>query len=66
VKVTLSNNGIAPHDFVIDGVTTSSVITGSSQTVVEFSAPNQPGTYPIYCSVGAHRSLGMEGKLVVQ
>lgn len=66
VRVTFINKGAVSHNFVIDGVINGPVISGGSKTVITFSAPDKAGAYPMYCSVGSHRSLGMEGQLVVK
>lgn len=54
------------HDFVIDefGVKTNMLSAGESQTI-EFVA-GKKGEFSYYCSVGNHRQLGMEGKLIVE
>lgn len=66
IRLTFNNVGNLPHNFVIDelGVATQTVPGGGSDTV-EFTA-SQSGTFDFYCSVGNHRSLGMEGELDVQ
>jgi len=66
VRVTFINKGAVSHNFVIDGVVNGPIISAGSKTVVEFSAPDKAGAYPMYCSVGSHRSSGMEGQLVVK
>ncbi len=50
------------HSFSINGVDTS-ISTGK---VVSFTAPTAPGSYPFFCAVGSHRSMGMEGTLIVK
>lgn len=51
------------HSFVIDGLVNQAV---SADGKVSFTAPTAPGNYPFYCGVGPHRSLGMEGTLIVK
>lgn len=51
------------HDFVIDGVVSMAIAAGK---VVSFTAPTVPGSYPFYCSIGSHRTMGMEGTLIVK
>lgn len=66
VRLTFTSTG-GSHDFVIDefsGARTSVLQTGESETI-EFVA-DAAGTYDFYCSVGSHRSLGMEGSFIVQ
>ena len=54
------------HNLVIDdfGVKTN-IITKGQTEVVEFIADKE-GKFSIYCSVGSHRSFGMEGNLIVE
>jgi plastocyanin len=58
-----------PHDifFELDGGRTvgSERIQGGATTSLSFMTPSEPGEYVFYCSVGNHRSRGMEGKLIV-
>lgn len=66
VKLTFTNNGSFPHDFVIEalGVRTNKLDVGESQTVT-FVA-DKAGTFTFVCSVGGHKDLGMMGTLVVE
>lgn len=66
VKLTFKNTGNLPHSFVIDelGVSTKTISAGQSETV-EFIASSD-GDIAFFCSVGNHRSLGMEGVLEVR
>ncbi|MEK7452090.1 MAG: cupredoxin domain-containing protein [Patescibacteria group bacterium] len=52
------------HTFVIDGTNANFQITNGSKNI--FTAPNKPGSYPFYCTVGNHRSAGMVGTLIVK
>lgn len=54
------------HDWTVDelGAATKRVSTGES-TFIEFTA-DKKGTFSYYCSVGSHRSLGMEGTIIVE
>lgn len=65
LRVTFKNTGNMPHDFLVDelGVSSPKVIPGDS-TTFDINA-GVAGTFPIYCSVGSHRSQGMEGKITV-
>ena len=67
VRVFLSvpENDIA-HAFTIDefGVSSRTIHKGES-TVIEFVA-NQAGEFFYYCPLPGHRTLGMEGNLVVE
>lgn len=65
VKITFKNTG-GFHDLVIDelGIQTDRINDGGEDSV-EFIA-NKTGSFAYYCSVGNHRSLGMEGMLIVE
>ncbi len=67
VRVFLSvpENDIA-HAFAIDefGVSSRTIHRGES-TVIEFVA-NQAGEFYYYCPLPSHRTLGMEGRFVVE
>jgi plastocyanin len=69
VVFTISNDGAAPHNFVVEGDgfegrLPARVAPGASATL-ELDLP--PGTYTVYCPVGAggHRAQGMELTLTV-
>ena len=66
IKLTFTNRGKLPHNLMIDelGVSTDT-IPGGKSTTVEFTV-SQTGSFTAYCSVGNHRSLGMEEKVVVK
>ncbi|MFW7415570.1 cupredoxin domain-containing protein [Demequina sp. SO4-18] len=57
----LTNDGDMQHDLVIEGqgVSGGTAIIGSGATD-SFTVDLEPGTYTLYCSVGTHRSQGME------
>ncbi len=60
--------GSGSHDFVIDELNVQSETLGGSSTgTVTFTVPEDAAgeTYAFYCSIGNHRSLGMEGQLVI-
>lgn len=65
VKIIFKNAG-GFHDLLIDelGVQTDRINTGGEHSV-EFIA-NKTGSFAYYCSVGNHRSLGMQGTIVVE
>jgi uncharacterized cupredoxin-like copper-binding protein len=61
------NEGSATHDFVIerdgnDVAATDSIAPGDSTTL---TYDLEPGEYVFYCSVGNHRSMGMEVTVTV-
>lgn len=63
LRVTFKNTGKLSHNFTIAelGVATKTISPGQSDTV-EFTVEGEK-TLTFYCSVGSHRSLGMEGDL---
>lgn len=67
VTITFTNTGKMPHDFVIDEIAgaKTSIIKGGETTSVTFT-PTTAGTFKFYCSVGNHRSQGMEGTVTVE
>ena len=65
--IELTNNGSATHDLVVerDGEDvggTDQIGPGESSTV---TVSLEPGEYVFYCSVGNHRSMGMEVTVTV-
>lgn len=55
---------IGEHHFVIEELGINEAIReGATLTI---TAPQVPGRYSYYCDVGAHRTLGMEGVLIVK
>ena len=63
MKITFTKNA-GFHTFVIDEADVNfSISEGEALT---FSVPSEPGEYPFYCSIGSHRSFGMEGTLIVE
>jgi len=70
VNLTFTNNeenGLSSHDFVVEGIegASTAVLGPGSSTTITFTAPDEPGEYVFFCSVGDHRSRGMEGVLAV-
>jgi nitrosocyanin len=65
VKITVTNSD-GMHDLKLDefGVATRVLKSGESQTVT-FVA-DKSGTFDYYCSIGDHRLMGMQGKLIVE
>jgi plastocyanin len=63
---TLVNNGKLGHALEIEGQgieEKTDTIDGGKTTTL--TADLKPGEYEFYCPVGNHRSMGMEGTLVV-
>lgn len=63
VSITFTKNS-GFHTFVIDEIDLSFTVTEGE--VLNFTAPSEPGSYPIYCDIGSHRAFGMEGVLIVE
>ncbi|MEO8224185.1 MAG: cupredoxin domain-containing protein [Gammaproteobacteria bacterium] len=73
VELTLTKEGFAPHDFVIDDTASGLSIkqgVGGDPVKLKFT-PTRTGTFAFYCSKkipfgGTHRKKGMEGILEVR
>lgn len=63
VSVTFTKNS-GFHTFTIDEAGVEFAIAEGEK--LNFTAPDAPGSYPFYCSIGSHRSMGMEGTLIVK
>jgi plastocyanin len=67
VQVTLKNVGALQHDFHVDVIdATSPLVDPGRSADFSFTAPGQAGEYEFWCTVPAHKELGMVGKLIVQ
>lgn len=66
VKLTFKNTGTFPHNLTIAelGVATKTIGGGEEDSVTVTA--DETGSYTFYCSVGTHRSQGMEGKVEVK
>ncbi|MBI5794498.1 cupredoxin domain-containing protein [Candidatus Uhrbacteria bacterium] len=63
ISITFTKNS-GFHTFVIDEANVEfTVVEGQ---ILNFTAPDVPGSYPIYCDIGSHRAFGMEGTLIVK
>ena len=66
VTFRLRNDGGAPHALEIEGQgveeETKTINGGETD---ELTVDLKPGTYEMYCPVGNHRQMGMEGELTV-
>jgi uncharacterized cupredoxin-like copper-binding protein len=62
--IVVTNNGAAPHDFVIENTEfkTAMLSSGQSETLT-ITLPS--GEYTYFCSVPGHRQAGMEGTLII-
>lgn len=63
VSVTFTKN-TGFHTFVIDEIGVEFAIAEGEK--LNFTAPSESGSYPFYCSIGSHRSMGLEGTLIVE
>lgn len=65
VSVTLDNQGVVLHNFVVEDAGDTKVAEaeggGTDTGTIELSA----GSYAFYCDVEGHREAGMEGTLEV-
>jgi plastocyanin len=62
--VTFSDSHTGKHTFNIDELDIhEEIVPGKTITI---TAPALPGRYAYYCNVGPHRTLGMEGILIVE
>ena len=66
IRLTFKNTGNLPHNLTVEGLGIATrTISGGATNTVEFVV-EESGTYTTFCSVGNHRSLGMEGELSVE
>lgn len=65
--LTLVNDSPVPHNVVLerDGEDVATTDTVTGETTQE-PAELEPGEYAFYCSIGSHRSAGMEGTLTAR
>ncbi len=65
--ITLTNEGFAQHDIVVDDLGLDSGLANNGETV-EITIPEdaEAGEYEFYCSVPGHREAGMVGTLTVE
>ena len=66
VTFRLRNDGGAPHALEIEGQgieEETKVIQGGQSATLSVNL--KPGKYEMYCPVGNHRSMGMEGEVTV-
>ncbi len=65
VSLTLVNKGDVLHDLVIEEIGEISAVEPGETGTIQFTAPSETTTLVFYCSIGDHRSEGMEGNLRV-
>lgn len=63
----IKNAGSAPHNLAIEGPGVSQKVSDTFQggQSGELDVMLKPGTYTLWCAVGAHRAQGMETKIKV-
>ena len=54
------------HDIVFEGLNAQTDVIGEGQTQDIDVPTDTAGTFAYFCSVGNHRNMGMEGKLIVE
>ena len=54
-----------PHDLKIEGQESAFLNLPANADAVQGAIDLDAGTYPLFCSMGTHRALGMEAQLVV-
>ncbi len=67
VRLTIVNGHAMLHDLTIDAfdVYSGELLQAEQSVTVEFVA-TQPGSFTYYCSVPGHKTLGMQGFLLVE
>lgn len=66
IKINFTNDGTTAHNLSIEGLNVSTKTIGPGESDSITFTPASPGTFKYFCSVDSHRSLGLEGTLVVQ
>lgn len=66
VNVTLTNTGMEPHDFTLQGYNLKTKVLSSGQSDSIIFKADMTGTFTYYCSVPGHKDIGMEGQFVVE
>jgi len=66
VKVALTNTGMEPHDFTLQGYNLKTKVLSSGQSDSIIFKADMTGTFTYYCSVPGHKDVGMQGQFVVE
>jgi plastocyanin len=66
VTFTYVNEGALAHTLLIDGVGGFKLEVAAKGDTDTANVALKPGRYTMYCDVPGHRSIGMEGTLVVR
>ena len=67
VTFAITNDGATAHNLEVEGngvEEVSDTINGGEST--ELTVDLEPGTYEIYCAIGSHADMGMQGELTVE
>jgi uncharacterized cupredoxin-like copper-binding protein len=64
VNLTVVNQGVVPHDFVVPDLDLRIPVTPGKQATVGL-VPASAGSFPILCSYPGHAQQGMVGTLIV-
>jgi len=67
VRIVLENDGDTAHDLTIEALDVgTSNVQGGNEASIEFTAPEEPGSYEIICSIPGHAPAGMTATLQVR
>ena len=66
VEIALVNNGSVKHNLSIDEVDIDVDLNQNNGISFDFTAPDSPGEYKIYCAIPGHESAGMTATLIVE
>ena len=66
VEIALVNDGSVKHNLSIDEVDVDIDLNQNNGISFDFTAPDSPGEYKIYCDIPGHESAGMTATLIVE
>jgi plastocyanin len=70
VKITLVNTASGSHSVGVrlpsGEIEMDQPVPGGKSGTLEFTAPDAPGEYVLFCPLGSHEQRGMKGKLIVR
>ncbi len=67
VTFEITNDGQSPHNIEIEGNGVEELSdTFEPGAGGELTVELEPGTYEMYCAIGNHRELGMDGEVTVE
>lgn len=66
IRITFKNTGSLPHNLRVDelGIATKTIAGGAEDSVAQ--TVEKTGVFALYCNVGDHRKLGMEGTFTAE